>query len=134
MKNGERISLPGLGVRLRRARNAAELTQVAVAAELGVSWMTIHRWERSGRPVPRSYLEKLCELYGKSLEWFVTVEPGDLALYGTPDGAVDEEYLERVAIAQEAYHQIVQAPLNVVVFVGKLVRIITTADFVLDIP
>ena len=52
-----RISIPGLGGRLRRARNGTGLSQEAVAESIGVSWMTVHRWERSQRAVP-DYLIK----------------------------------------------------------------------------
>jgi transcriptional regulator with XRE-family HTH domain len=44
--------IPRLGGRLRRARNGTGLSQKKVATELGISWMTVHRWERSQRRVP----------------------------------------------------------------------------------
>ena len=62
-----RISIPGLGGRLRRARNSTGLSQEAVATELGISWMTVHRWERSQRAVPDHLLDKVCEVYDKPL-------------------------------------------------------------------
>ena len=68
-----RISIPGLGSRLRRARNGTGLSQEAVAERIGVSWMTVHRWERSQRAVPDYLLDKLCEIMisrsGGSLLW-----------------------------------------------------------------
>ena len=73
-----RISIPGLGGRLRRARNGTGLSQEAVAERIGVSWMTVHRWERSHRAVPDHLLERLCELYNKPIRWFLTLEEGDL--------------------------------------------------------
>ena len=39
-----KYSIPGLGGRLRRARNGTGLSQEAVATKIGVSWMTVHRW------------------------------------------------------------------------------------------
>ena len=73
-----KISIPGLGNRLRRARNGTGLSQEAVAELIGVSWMTIHRWERSQRAVPDHLLNKLCGLYDKPIRWFLTLEEGDL--------------------------------------------------------
>ena len=73
-----KYSIPGLGGRLRRARNATGLTQEGVATELGISWMTVHRWERSQRAVPDHLLDKVCERYDKPIRWFLTLEDGDL--------------------------------------------------------
>ena len=73
-----KYSIPGLGGRLRRARNGTGLSQVKVAEHIGVSWMTVHRWERSQRNVPDHLLDRLCELYDKPLDWFLTLEEGDL--------------------------------------------------------
>ena len=73
-----KISIPGLGGRLQRARKSTGLSQEAVADRIGVSWMTVHRWERSQRGVSDTHLDLLCELYGKPLRWFLTLEDGDL--------------------------------------------------------
>ena len=73
-----KYSIPGLGGRLRRARNATGLSQEAVANKIGISWMTVHRWERSQRAVPDHLLDKVCELYDKPIRWFLTLEDGDL--------------------------------------------------------
>ena len=73
-----RISIPGLGGRLCRARNGTGLSQEKVAERIGVSWMTVHRWERSQRAIPDYLLDKLCELYDKPIRWFLTLEEGDL--------------------------------------------------------
>ena len=73
-----KISLPGLGNRLRRARNETGLSQEKVAREIGVSWMSVHRWERSQRAISDHLLNKLCSLYKISLVWFLTLEEGDL--------------------------------------------------------
>ena len=74
-----KYSIPGLGGRLRRARNTTGLSQTAVAEQLGISWMSVHRWERSQRNVPDHLLDRLCELYDRPLSWFLTLEAGDLA-------------------------------------------------------
>ena len=81
-----RISIPGLGGRLRRARNGTGLSQEAVAERIGVSWMTVHRWERSQRAVPDHLLDKLCDLYDKPIRWFLTLEEGDLERENSPSG------------------------------------------------
>ncbi len=73
-----KYSIPGLGGRLRRARNGTGQSQTAVATQLGISWMTVHRWERSQRNVPDHLLDRLCELYDRPLWWFLTLEDGDL--------------------------------------------------------
>ncbi|MDA1129765.1 MAG: helix-turn-helix transcriptional regulator [Chloroflexi bacterium] len=73
-----KISIPGLGGRLQRARKSTGLSQEAVADRIGVSWMTVHRWERSQRGVSDTHLDLLCDLYNKPLRWFLTLEEGDL--------------------------------------------------------
>ena len=82
-----RISIPGLGGRLRRARHETGLSQEAVAERIGVSWMTVHRWERSQRAVPDHLLDRVCELYDKPIRWFLTLEEGDLDQEAGPSGA-----------------------------------------------
>lgn len=83
-----KYSIPGLGGRLQRARKATGLSQEAVGKEIGVSWMTVHRWERSERSISEENLDRLCELYDKPLRWFLTLEEGDLEKEEV--GAVEE--------------------------------------------
>ena len=73
-----KISTLGLGGRLQRARKSTGLSQEAVAEKIGVSWITIHRWERSQRMVPDVLLDRLCELYDKPMHWFLMLEDGDV--------------------------------------------------------
>ena len=73
-----KIGIPGLGGRLQRARKETGLSQVAVGERIGVSWMTVHRWEKSQRMIPDETLARLCDLYNKPLRWFLTLEEGDL--------------------------------------------------------
>ena len=73
-----KYSMPGLGGRLRVARNATGLSQEAVATKIGISWMTVHRWERSQRGIQDHLLDQICELYNRPLGWFLTIEDGDL--------------------------------------------------------
>jgi len=73
-----KYNIPGLGGRLRRARNATTNSQTEVATKIGVSWMTVHRWERSQRLIPDHLLQRLSELYERPISWFLTLEEGDL--------------------------------------------------------
>ena len=73
-----KISIQGLGSRLQRARKGTGLSQEAVAAKIGVSWMTVHRWEKSQRGISEENLDRLCDLYDRPLRWFLTLEDGDL--------------------------------------------------------
>ena len=73
-----KYSIPGLGGRLQRARKSTGMSQDAVAKQIGVSWMTVHRWESSQRGVTDHLLARVSELYDKPLRWFLTLEDGDL--------------------------------------------------------
>ncbi len=48
------------------ARHACHFSQDEVAAQLGVSKTTVHRWERAGDVPQPLHLRKLCKLYDKS--------------------------------------------------------------------
>ncbi|SRR5579875_1160430 len=48
------------------ARHACHFSQDEVAAQLGVSKTTVHRWERAGDVPQPLHLRKLCDLFGKS--------------------------------------------------------------------
>ena len=74
----KRIGLPRLGARLKNARHGVRITQEAVAETIGVSWMTVHRWEHEQRTISEDKLERISKLYGKSVRWFLTIEEGDL--------------------------------------------------------
>ena len=127
-----RISIPGLGGRLRRARNGTGLSQEAVAERIGVSWMTVHRWERSQRAVPDYLLDKLCELYDKPIRWFLTLEEGDLEEEnGLSDGLsrVGERsatHDRKTGIGTDAagrvYRKIADAPSNYIPLIEKVVE------------
>ncbi|MCI0810858.1 MAG: helix-turn-helix transcriptional regulator [Chloroflexi bacterium] len=124
-----RISIPGLGGRLRRARNGTGLSQEAVAERIGVSWMTVHRWERAQRAVPDHLLDKLCELYDKPIRWFLTLEEGDLEQEngGEASGRVSETagtYGRRggSAAARRVYRKIADAPASYLPLIEKVVE------------
>ena len=91
--------LHGLGERLRRARHPTGLSQAQVAERLGISWMTVHRWERSQRGVPDHLLARLSELYDRPISWFLTLEEGDIvqetAVAAQPGGSSAAERIRR---------------------------------------
>ncbi len=103
----KRIGLPGLGARLKDARNKAGLTQEAAAESIGVSWMTVHRWEHDQRTISSERLERISQLYGKPLRWFLTLEEGDL---DPPDAGyeVAKRIYRRVAGAPRKYHHLLE--------------------------
>jgi transcriptional regulator with XRE-family HTH domain len=94
-----RIGFPGMGGRLRRAREQRGLTQEAVAEKVGVSWMTVLRWEHDQRSIPEEKLKRLGALYKKPLRWFLTLEEGDL-----------EGPEARYRIARRLYQRVAEAP------------------------
>jgi transcriptional regulator with XRE-family HTH domain len=99
-----KISIPGLGGRLQQSRKGTGLSQEAVATKIGVSWMTVHRWERSQRSISEENLDRLCELYNKPLRWFLTLEEGDLDEKKGPSGK------ESSAAANRLSRKIADAP------------------------
>ncbi len=124
-----RISIPGLGGRLRRARNGTGLSQEAVAERIGVSWMTVHRWERSHRAVPDHLLDRLCELYNKPIRWFLTLEEGDLDQENGPSGDapgrvsdVPAAYGRTANAAGRLYRKIADAPADYLPLIEKVVE------------
>ncbi|MDA0735157.1 MAG: helix-turn-helix transcriptional regulator [Chloroflexi bacterium] len=128
-----RISIPGLGSRLRRARNETGLSQEKVAEKIGVSWMTVHRWERSQRAVPDHLLDKVCELYNKPIRWFLTLEEGDLEQESKPASGAPGRVSEaspaygRTAgnstdAAGRVYRKIADAPASYAPLIEKVVE------------
>ena len=120
-----RISIPGLGGRLRRARNGTGLSQEKVAERIGVSWMTVHRWERAQRAVPDHLLDRLCELYDKPIRWFLTLEEGDLEQdMGTSSRASEApaSYGSSADAAGRVYRKIADAPSDYLPLIEKVVE------------
>ena len=56
-----RIGMPGLGENIRNARKNAGLTQEELAERLGVSWMSVHRWEHGLRTIRYCQLSALSD-------------------------------------------------------------------------
>ena len=103
--------IPGLGGRLQRARNATGLSQEKVAERIGVSWMTVHRWERSQRSISEEHLGLISELYERPVRWFLTLEDGDLDQdSGQSDSAPSIPNPAGSDAAERVYRKITQAP------------------------
>jgi len=121
-----KYSIPGLGGRLRRARNVTGLSQEAVANELGISWMTVHRWERSQRGVPDHLLLKVCELYDRPLSWFLTLEEGDLEdlQLAKIEAGSDQSKSRRVGleISERIARKVAEAPASQRAMIEKVVE------------
>ena len=114
-----KYSIPGLGERLRRARHATGLSQEAVATEIGISWMTVHRWERSQRGVPEHLLHQVCELYERPLRWFLTLEEGDLEDEQPADA---ELHRAGTKAAERIYRKSAEAPAYQGAMIEKVVE------------
>ena len=74
MTTGRTRDLPGLGARLRQAREAAGLTQEQVAKLLGVPRPAISEMESETRRVSAGELKQLSGYYKVSMQW-LTGEP-----------------------------------------------------------
>lgn len=66
------MPLQGLAARLRAARAAADLTQVAVAAVFGYTPPTIANWERARTEPSLADVGRLATLYCVSCDWLLT--------------------------------------------------------------
>ncbi len=111
-----KYNIPGLGGRLRRARNATTNSQTEVATKIGVSWMTVHRWERSQRLIPDHLLQRLSELYERPISWFLTLEEGDLG----QETAVSTETIGSHA-SERIRRKIAEAPASQQAMIEKVV-------------
>ncbi len=116
-----KISIPGLGGRLQRARKGTGFSQEGVATKIGVSWMTVHRWERSQRSISDENLDRLCEFYDKPLRWFLTLEEGDLEQENEPSETQGFGSASSAA-AQRLSRKIAQAPASQLPMIEKIVE------------
>lgn len=73
-QNRQGADLPGLGKRLRQARDAAGLSQGQVAKLLKMHRPTITDMETGSRKVTAGELARFSELYKVSLEWLTGTE------------------------------------------------------------
>ena len=115
-----KISIYGLGGRLQRARKGTGLSQDAVARKIGVSWMTVHRWEKFQRGISEENLALLCKLYDRPFRWFLTLEEGDLV----KEVATAEEAprAPQGAAAKRLTRKIADAPANQRPMIEKVVE------------
>lgn len=58
-----------IGARIRRARRAADLTQDALAARVGVSHSTVARWEAGSREPGRAQVRAVARATGVAAHW-----------------------------------------------------------------
>jgi len=115
-----KINIQGLGGRLQRARKGTGLSQEAVATKIGVSWMTVHRWERSQRSISDENLDRLCDLYDRPFRWFLTLEDGDLAEETGTAGEASRT--SQSAAANRLSHKISDAPESQRPMIEKVVE------------
>lgn len=115
-----KIGIPGLGGRLQRARKGTGLSQEAAAAKIGVSWMTVHRWESSQRSISEENLDRLCELYDRPLSWFLTLEDGDLE--ETKGAAKEAPRISQNSAANRLARKIADAPESQRPMIEKVVE------------
>ncbi len=67
-----KIVYPGLGKKIRHYRNQKRYSQEKLAEFLGISWMTIHRWEKDLRGIKLSLLEELSSILEVNLDYMMT--------------------------------------------------------------
>jgi len=127
---------------LRRARNQSGLSQEAVAEKVGVSWMTVLRWEHSQRAVSDDVLQRLSKLYDRPLRWFLTLEEGDLEGVDDRYGQTERDYGKvaetpaqyrasgekespkgtRSEVAERVFRRISEAPVDYLPLIERVVE------------
>ncbi len=63
-----RRTVPGYGARLRELRDRASVTQVWLAARIGVAEVTVRRWELGIQVPPSGYLRSLAAALGCTVD------------------------------------------------------------------
>lgn len=82
--------------RIRRARKQAGLTQAALGERIGKSADTIRGYESGRIHPPLTVLERIAEVTGKPLDWFLTPRfPGTVASFD-PDAPTIPPGLQRL--------------------------------------
>ena len=81
-----------------------------LAAMVGVSWMSVLRWEHDRRPVPTEKLTLVAELYGRPLRWFLTLDEVELAT-----STLVNDFARRI------YDRVSRAPLSAQLAVERAV-------------
>jgi len=88
------------------ARHARHLSQDEVAAQLGVSKPTVHRWEKAGDVPQPLHLRKLCDLFGKSA--------ADLGFSEPPSEPTEDSSATQTST--DLYHEAEREPSVLVAF------------------
>lgn len=72
-KEKVKVGYPGLGWKMKMARIAVRpyLSQEHMAEKLGVSWMTVHRWEHDQRVLPYETLVGFAAACGVGVDVFL---------------------------------------------------------------
>ncbi len=75
-----RVGYPGLGIRMKAARSGVRaggrfMSQERMGEILGVSWMTVHRWEDDERTIKYGLLVRFAEACGLYPSHFILVNP-----------------------------------------------------------
>ena len=63
---------PEVGVRIRRAREFRRLTLKELAREIGISWVTLQRYEKGHRIPKKAVLHAIANILGVDLNWLLT--------------------------------------------------------------
>ena len=91
--------MPALPLRIRQARRSANLTQSALAADLGLNRSAVAQWERPEGCRPTSQnLARIALVTHVSFEWLATGR-GKMANGHGLDGAVPQAELEARLVA-----------------------------------
>lgn len=88
-----------IGQRLKAAREAAGLTQEKAAAQIGVSMMTVSRWERGQHVAEGAQLGAAARVYGRSVDWILQGDaaPAERLERDDAPAALVEYFAEREA-------------------------------------
>jgi transcriptional regulator with XRE-family HTH domain len=80
--------LPGLGRRIKQAREARDLTQQQLADQIGTYFSQVSDWERDSRPPRADYLVAIARTLEVSLDWLCGLStrggPGDIVVQRPP--------------------------------------------------
>lgn len=88
-----------IGEKLRKARNACDLTQAKVAKYLNMKREMVSYFETGSRPISLAELTRLADLYGYDLGYFISneeVEPISLSFRASNIKGEDLEVIARI--------------------------------------
>ena len=74
LKEIEKLRKERVGERLKKTREALNISQIRLAEQLSVSQGTISKWERGLCEIPYSVMEYLAKTYNINLHWLLTGE------------------------------------------------------------